>query len=335
MKKDPVKSFRLLSECDYYGASCVVARLCELQRIPESFALWKHGWGGLLPMRYPGQFVFDGSENAVVLVHTQQQEEFLRLHGIKKAFAVGMPFCYALGFADNIKRVSNSLLVMPPHASRNVYLKCNEDEYVGQILLLRNCFEHIAICVTDECDRHSLWRHSFESAGFEVLRGAAVNDPTALIRMAILFKKFEAVTSPNLGSHAVYAALSGCRLSIWGHTSDFEFKREDLLDEPYYKRNPEILELTLSEEVQSWRTTIQEMFSVHPSLSVSHLPWAIRESGFTSMVAPRKLAKLLGWSPWNQFCRVTLRRHLLQVRAVLEHPLYCFRKILRAALASQ
>jgi hypothetical protein len=217
-----------------------------------------------------------------------------------KAFAVGMPFCYALSVKQVVHRVQNSLLVMPPHSSRHLVPRFEQDAYVDSIAELRDYFDLVTVCITSECDRHQQWRRPFELAGFEVIRGASVDDPTSLIRMASLFKKYDVVTSPVMGSHWVYAGLCGCRLSLWGDSSEREFTRADLLGEPYYQRYPEILDLLLSEEARLWRKSSVEAFACSPRRASAHVDWARKTSGFNFMIEPRPLARLMGWSPLNQ-----------------------------------
>lgn len=300
VSKSLSEAFSVNSECDYYGASCVVASLCGLRKVPRSYAVWKHGWSGTLPLKYPGQLVLEGSKDTTVLVHTPEQEVFLRSHGYAKVLAVGMPFCYALSIEQVVHRVQNSLLVMPPHSSRHLVPRFDQDSYVNSVVKLRDCFDRITVCITSECDRHKQWRLPFESAGFEVIRGASIDDPTSLIRMVSLFKKYDVVTSPVIGSHWVYAGLCGCRLSLWGDSLECEFTRSDLLKEPYYQRYPEILDLLLSEEAQLWRKSNVEAFACSPLHASAHVNWAREASGFNSMIEPRALARLMGWSPLNQ-----------------------------------
>lgn len=324
-------TFCVNSECDYYGASYVVARLCGLRKVPRSYAVWLHGWGCALPLKYPGQLISEGSTDTTVLVHTPKQEAFLRSHGYMKSFAVGMPFCYALSIDQDVQRAQNSLLVMPPHSSRYLVPRFDQYAYVNSIVKLRDSFPHISICITSECDRHRQWRRPFEAAGFEVIRGASIDDPSSLIRMVSLFKSYDVVTSPIIGSHWVYAGLCGCRLSLWGAPSlEIEFTRDDLLGEPYYQRYPEILDLVLSKEAHLWRQASVEHLVCDPLSADTHLDWARDVSGFNSMVEPRVLGRLMGWSPLNQISQRYLSPLKQRAQLAVTRPLRYPRKLLSA-----
>lgn len=285
-------------EPDYYGISHLLAQALGRSRTPQSYASWKHGWPGFAPLRSCLQLAKPGARKNNALVHTLAQRDFLRAHGYPNAYAVGMPFVYAQALVEVPRRRHETLLVMPPHISKHFRPRYTEKEYVSQICELRDLFEEIVVCIHGECDRHNRWRRSFEDARLPVILGADIYDRNALVRMVVLFSLFDVVTSPNLGSHIVYASLSGCRVSIWGDVE--RPSKADFLNNHYYQANPELVANTFSNEAAQWRDSLMTRFRCHPSEACRHLEWAQKEAGLQNMVPMSKLASLLGWDPMTQ-----------------------------------
>jgi hypothetical protein len=283
----PEIPIELRSEVDFYGASWLVARKLAYPSPPPSYCSWKHGWAGLLPLIYPSQLVFSGSSNDRILVHTENHKLFLERHGYRSVYSVGMPFCYAQGFVSKIiKRIPNSLLVMPPHVTKYVSPDFNEQNYIKKIAQLKSQFSLICVCISAECCRQGKWASKFEHAGFPVLVGADVSDANALVRMATLFELFETVTSPRLGSHLVYAGLSGCKLALWGGDGYQGFSRRDLIREPYYQRNPDICDLVTSAKANLFKAEIASQFKTHPLGARTHIQWAQGQAGADLVIPP-------------------------------------------------
>ncbi len=67
------------------------------------------------PLKYIEQFGIPTNDIDIYLVANKSDEVFLRKHG-KKSKAIGMPYLYADMYDKlEIKRIPNSLLIMPPH----------------------------------------------------------------------------------------------------------------------------------------------------------------------------------------------------------------------------
>lgn len=292
----PIKLLR--SEADFYGASHNLAIALKRKYIPRSYADWKHGWSGKLPLRYPSQLFFSEDKSKCLLVHTSEQEKFLRERGYHNAHAVGMPFLYAMKSIQPLERRERALLVMPPHISKYASPNYDEMEYVDSLSVNAKQFNHALVCITGECEKQGRWRKSFEGAGYKVIVGADVFDANALNRMAMLFSAFDTVTSPDLGSHIVYAALSGCRISVFGKID--RAKKSDFLNEPYYQRHPEVLELAFSDERRAFESVLRERFECQPQDAKTHVSWAANEAGLENMVDDSQLAYLLGWGLTKQ-----------------------------------
>lgn len=290
-------------EADYYGITALIAKNLGKKRRPISNCTWKHGWSGSNSLKYPEQLLLE-SRVSRVLVHTEEQASLLKNAGYSDVHVVGMPFCYAYNLIEKSIRSKCSLLVMPPHVSRYFSPNFNEIEYVSVIKKLRPEFNDILICISGECERQQKWRASFEREGFKVIVGADVFNANALARMVKLFSAFEVVTSPNLGSHLVYAALCGCRISIFGPC--YGITKADFVDEPYYRRFPHVLELIFSEEALKFQNRVKKRFECHPQEAQEHFDWAVKETGYKNIIELNDMASLLGWNFRIQIGRVML-----------------------------
>lgn len=320
----PVQKIRLISESCYYGATKVATQPLGSKCLTEGYPSWPHGWVGISPLRYPAQLSFSGGTNELLLVHTAEQREFMVRHGYSSVHAVGMPFCYARQLLSNVERHEGSLLVMPPHASSFSAPSYDEKSYVESIKNLGNHFREIVICVTGDCLRHNKWKHEFELAGFRVILGADIFDANALTRMATLFAAFETITTPSLGSHLVYASLSGCKISLWGPT--LRHVRSEFIDEPYYQRFPEMLEYEFSEEVLKYRSELETRFRCHPSEASTHIIWSLEQSGYHLTVNPSRMANLLRMKKRAKVSR-SLSRLFRPIALSIAQPLHYPRKL--------
>lgn len=285
---------RITSEADYYGASNIISSILGKKMCPRSFCTWKHGWADLLPLEHPGQLISDNNfKGQNHLVHTQAQADFLQAQGFHNVFAVGMPFAYAWRFFEGPARKRGSLLVMPPHMTKHIDIRYDEDKYLNTVLEAARGFTSVAVCITAACDEHGRWKSASDRLGLRVIKGGDVYDRNSLLRMLSLFSEFNFVTTPQLGSHVVYASLCGCRVSVYGQVAMPEKKA--YLMEPYYQRYPEILDLMYSEKAQIFREHVASRFRCRPSDAITHIRWARRQAGVDNLRVPGDLSKLLGW----------------------------------------
>jgi hypothetical protein len=160
-------------------------------------------------------------------------------------------------------------------------------------------FTDITICITSACLKHSRWINSFKDAGFRVIVGGSLRDANSLLRSLSIFSQYEYVTSPKLGSHLIYAGLSGCKVSLYGSIDDAPLAAYQ--DHPYYQRHPEIFQLAQSNDAVKHKKKLRNLLSSHPAEATTCQQWAMQEAGIEMMRTPRELAKLLGWSPFNKY----------------------------------
>lgn len=288
-----IKPIKLHSEADYYGLSHLIAANVGLPFIPRSFANWKHGWifGELVS---PIQLTTYGGA-VKYLVATKSQESFLLSNGIE-AVAVGMPFIYVE--EEPVTRYKNSLLVMPPHSLPYTSHSWDEYGYAKEINSLKKDFDLIVVCLHSSCIEKGYWINAFEKYDIPWIIGADVFDKNAMKRMHRIFKSFEFMTTNAIGSHVLYAAYSGCKVSIYGKY--FEFGKEDFKDDPFYRLFPDLLDHNLYFSSEKYTRKMYSDFFCYPSLALDKISWANEEIGKINKKADIEIAKLLGWTVFGQ-----------------------------------
>jgi len=146
--------------------------------------------------------------------------------------------------------------------------------------------------------RQWLLVEAFEKYNIPWIIGANVFDKNALIRMSRIFKSFEFMTTNTIGSHVLYAAYSGCKVSIYGKFA--EYSEEDFLNDPYYSVNPLILKENLLGSTEKKIREKYNCFFVHPKKAVQKLIWAKEQIGEKNKKTIDDLADLLGWNTKGQ-----------------------------------
>ena len=287
----PFKEIELRGEADYYGISHIIAAQIKRKLPPKSLATWTHGW--LFPEEIisPSQLIFYDGFFKTHLVANQSQVESLKSFGINNAVAVGMPFIYL--DKPKVTRKENSLLVMPPHSLPYTEYQWDQKTYAEEISKLKVDFSIIVACVHSSCVEKGYWVKEFENVGIPCITGASINDRNALLRMQTIFSSFDYMTTNTLGSHIAYASYCGCKVSLFGKYQPFT--KEDGKHDPYYIKNPELLDLWVRLTEESYiREQLPHLF-VHPTEARPMIDWGSEMLGLQYKKSPTQIAKLLGW----------------------------------------
>ncbi len=293
----PIENIKVRSEVDFYGISTLIAKGLKLPFTPRSTKGWKHGW--LFPkLKYTEQLTGITKGVSKFLVPLSEHETFLTKKGIESK-AVGMPFLYVEDTElEKIERQKNSLLVMPPHSLSSTNHNWDEETYAEEISKIKDDFDLIVVCLYHTCIEKRLWMDAFRKYDIPWIVGASSLDKNSLIRMNRLFKSFEYMTTNSIGSHIVYAAYCGCKVSIYG--SYAEYSEKDYKDDAFYKRYPYLLKYNLEyNSEETVKTRFPYLFS-YPLQAKKRVKWAGKQLGKENKVTLLELAILLGWLPHNQ-----------------------------------
>lgn len=287
----------LRCEPDFYGASYHIADALKKPYPPRSHATWCHGWVNYKPIIYPRRIVHSGAECDTHLVHTTEQEKLLRKNGFRHIHVVGAPYLYAPELS--VSRRAGSLLVMPRHSLPYMGYRPHERQYAEAIAALKPRFNKIVACVSGPCAEAGYWTKAFEEFGIDWIVGAVVDDRDAYVRMRTIFGSFEYVTTHAIGSHVAYAAVQGCKVSVYGPYS--EQSRGEIASHPFYAAFPELMDANLRDGKELQVRERYPWLFVAPDEAVLKENWASRALGRQHVRKPEDLAHLLGWGPVRQF----------------------------------
>ena len=223
------------------------------------------------------------------LVATEETAAFYRQHGCINAKAVGMPFSY-IDPDPNTERIPGSLLVMPPHTLVREKVQFDEIAYLDYIQSISKHFSRVVFCLSVPCVINNLWKDNIDKYGYDYVIGAGLNDQNALYRMRKLFDSFEYMTSNVIGSHVLYAAFCGVKVSLAGPYYDYTDPDESI-DKPAW-----VIRLMQIENEMSRYSFVSKKFPwffKEPQDAVTCVEWAKKEIGFYNKVPFEELARLL------------------------------------------
>ena len=279
-------------EANYYGAAKLVANAVGVSVPANSLVYWKHGWDftDLVDVNQVADAKLPDRRH---LVHTKKTEIFLTERGFTDIKTVGMPFVYTKPDPSR-QRVPGSLLVMPAHTLNDLKFSTNEWQYLEYIQSISKHFSRVVFCIGLACIHHGLWVDNLEKYGFDYVTGAGLMDQNALLRMRVLFDSFEFMTTNTMGSHVLYGAFCGVKVSLAGpyHSPSLDVYQNHAAhwDDPLIrKKNTLYIHSNQFESVKKkypWFFT--EPYQAEPCLE-----WAKREIGFYHKVSFAELAHLL------------------------------------------
>jgi FkbM family methyltransferase len=294
----PLKMTRLRNgEVDYYGASFQIAKKLGRGEVLKINANWEHGWkyGDVRTAEHLGGY---RKKDGVYLVSNEKHRTILEEAGFGRVHAVGVPYIYAP--EPKIQRKKGSLLVCPGHTSN---FSINDwasfaKSYAKAIALIRDDFTEVVACVTANCIERKQWIDEFESEGIPWFLGASIFDQNSLERMRTIFSRFEYVTSNIIGSHLVYAAYEGCKVSIWNWQQLYD--SETYKNEPIYKDADPFLREVIEWSSFEWVSKHYAfLFHTHPDQAVFLKSWSDEQLGLTFQKSAEEIAGYFGWPQGN------------------------------------
>jgi hypothetical protein len=298
------KQTSLRSTLDFYGAMNVWQKYCGITKAthPKSFRS-QHGWcvqerqaiDPILLIQEP-----EIDPERTYLVARKDEEAFLESAGIR-AKAIGLPYVYSK--AMPAKRRPGSLLVMPAHSLEYTRHEWKFDAFAQRIQEISDQFSEVVCCVHPACQTNGYWKPNFERLGIPCVMGADVFDRNGLVRIKTLMNQFEFMTTNVLGSHVVYAAAAGVKVSIFGDYA--EYREEDYQSTEFYQLHPHVLRPVLDLFSESHVRSQYPSLFCDPIKAQFAKAWADTELGLENRLSPQKLRQLLGWDRLSQ-----LRTHL-------------------------
>jgi hypothetical protein len=278
----PVVKYKPYLTANLYGAFNVIENKYGVRLNKIAAVSWRHGW------RIESCLYSDVSSIVEVgerhyethLVTSEEEAQLVNSNPkyIGDAIAVGLPYAYVLRSENRIKRRKGSLLIMPPHGINEEYSFNNS--YFENIQKLSKEFSYVCVCINDVDFKKGEMNKLCEKFGLDYVRGAVSNDKNALYRMRNLFEYFEYVTTPVLGSHIVYAAATGAKVSVYLAQNDC-YVIEDYRRHPWYWNA-----MWYSNQLKKLDLLNHELFKnkwpwlyVEPIQAIENTRWALDEIG--------------------------------------------------------
>lgn len=296
-------------EISSYGAANMVADQLGIKEPPVTLVAWSHGWDHRdtvdlcqlaydMPMHKPGEerFVIPVQRRRPLLVTTKIQEKFLHDNGFPDSRAIGLPFAYVEP-DPTTRRMPGSLLVMPPRSGNPDLILVDEIEYLDYIKSIEGHFSRVVFCLHLVCLRDNQWVHNLEKYGYDYVFGAGGRDRFALPRIRKLMDSFEYMTTNGVGSHVLYAAFCGVKVSMAGPFYDFDIRE---YEGQFGWGEPDIMKRGALEVEMGSRDYLSKKFPwffTEPHLAKACVEWAKEEIGFYNKVSFEALGRLFGWLP--------------------------------------
>jgi hypothetical protein len=294
IKLPEIKKYNPISITNFYGANYVALKYMGLGKSLSIInRYWSHGWIMSEKQFHPEVVLSEPIVNKshTLLVGRVSQKEYLKDFKYK-SLSIGLPFCYIEKI--KLKRVKNSLLIMPAHSTADIPVisSNNKSNLLNYSLTQKDYFKSVVVCLHHEdfkLGSHLKWKE----AGFDVIIGASVDDSNALNRMYHLFTQFEVVLSDVMGSHIVYAASVGAKISMrlpqgW---------RFDFSSNPFYSEDKSRIgsDSVQYHESRAWKDFYNFLFC-DPVDAKTHIEWGQEQIGYDNKLSPDDLKDVLGWS---------------------------------------
>lgn len=287
----PFEPFPQGAEATYYGAHFLIADRLGIAAPPPTQTTWSHGWQDAQRIVSPHQLISFGGPKDRHLVSNHKVKATLAGFGYTDVHAVGLPIVYA--DQPQVERVRGTLLVMPPHSLAHTRHAWPFEAYAKEIARIRDRFDLVVLCLHPSCLENGYWHKEFSAQGIPYVLGASGSDRNALKRVQTLLRSFEYVTSNSSGSHLVYAAYCGAKLSLFGPYAAFE--AQDYDRDPFFQKHPETRDVMIADQrYEATRARWPHLF-VEPEKAVPHLAWGAAEVGADCRRSPEEIAALFGW----------------------------------------
>lgn len=231
---------------------------------------------------------------AVRLLVQKKEEEFFHSLGSQRHLAVGAPYIYVP--SPRLDRRPGTLIAMPSHSfagGAHQALGATR-EYAAYLVTLRTTYPFIAVCLYGDDYLDLETRQQYQAAGLPVIRGSSIRDANSLPRMRALFEFFDCVTSNDIGSHAIYASATGCRVFLSDHTL-FPEREATWSRHSFYQKRPNVMRNVLRWINPAWLRGQWPWLYQGPQDPCANVEWANEFLGTENKRSFQEMARLFGW----------------------------------------
>lgn len=289
-----------------YGANEIINAYCNLNdnhlKLPN---YWMHGWipsyhnihPALIALHkkvgqshnhdYQAQIHMD-KQHVPQWVGRIDQANYLKANGYTKVKAIGHPIIYSDAY--HIKRIPNSLLVLPPHGHKTHGPKDKiANKYALQISQLKRFFSMIYVGVCEDDFARNQWIQSFSKYDIPCFVTTDQSDTNTLLKLRQILSSFEYVTTNGYGSHIAISAYCGAKISVYGEFAEFPFN--EIRKTHAVKMFPELAtEAHYLCTEKALRDNYPFLF-VEPHKAVTQKKWGDLELGEANRLSPVDIKK--------------------------------------------
>ena len=306
----PIRIIQLRNEVDRFGFSSLLALRFGFKNAPRSFACYLHGWIWRRDLKIEDLGYYFTPRNTPIVVTKEHQKDVLTKHGFSRVIIGALPFAYVK--KSSVVRKIGTLLVMPPHSLQYLGYEVISAKMLGYIDDISSEFSEICICLHADDFSDKVLTSMLDSKKITYILGAHSADANSLLRMRQIFDYFEYVTTTTFGSHIVYAAFCGCKVSL---LTDYFLMTplSAFTNEPQLKLIPGYLERSIDilNNKQNLNDQFPWLFLKHPKLAIQKVDWATKEIGVDNLLDKGQLMEFLGWtalSKMRAMSRIAFRR---------------------------
>jgi len=288
------KKIQIRNEVDHYGFSYLLSKRFNLKHVPKSYACFSHGWIWRTDLKVEDFGYSFSPRKLPIVVATRYQQNFLLHKGFATVYAGGLPFAYVE--KSSFKRRPGSLLIMPPHSAQltGVGLDSKLLDYIEDIA---SYFSEICVSLhVHDYENQELTNH-LKKRNIRFILGADPIDANSLNRMRQIFDYFDYVSSTIMGSHILYAAFCGCKVSLL-RTHLQLYSRSSFINQTMLQSIPGHVARMLDNfnNFPSLESRFPWLFVNHPLESIQMTEWAIEEIGFSNLLSKDIMMDVLGWT---------------------------------------
>ncbi len=210
-----------------YGFSLDLKKKLGVNRYYKPLADWDHGWTYIQTPNIDYYKVLISNKLNFV-VSNKEKASNLREYTSNKVSLAPLPFYY---YYNNILtqrlRINNKdrLLIMPAKTLNFANLNNKtfiqyQKTFIENIIEAKKEFKEIAICIHNNDIK--IWDNIIGKNKVTIIRGADPIDNNSYKRMYQIFSNFEYMITNYFGSHIVYAASMGIKVSLNSQLIDYK-----------------------------------------------------------------------------------------------------------------
>jgi len=140
-------------------------------------------------------------------------------------------------------------------------------------------------------------REELKQRNISFILGADPADANSLCRMREIFDYYDYVASTVMGSHILYAAFCGCKVSLLRNHLHI-YTKNAFINHVTIQSIPghEARMLDNFNNFVNLESRFPRLFVEHPLESIQMTEWANDEIGFSNLISKDRLLSVLGWS---------------------------------------